>query len=62
VRIAGADPGAARIDQSAEHVLIDLAAHVQDQQVFLGGRGWCRVIRVADEFQMLGPASWLHPG
>src|ERR1700704_1206483 len=52
VGIAGGDPGAARIDQPADDVLIDVAAYVQDQQVFLGGRGWCRVVRVADEFKM----------
>jgi hypothetical protein len=55
VRIARGDPGAARLDQASDQVLIDLAAHVQDQQVFLGGHGGCRVIRVADEFKM--PAS-----
>src|ERR1700733_193389 len=54
VGIAGGDPGAARVDQPADHVLIDVAAYVQDQQVFLGGRGWCRAARIADEFKMPG--------
>jgi hypothetical protein len=54
------DPGAARIDQAADNVLIDLGADVEDQQVLLGGRGWGRITGIADELQMpgsIGPAN-----
>ena len=60
VRIARRDPGAARIDQAVNHALVDLAADVEDDQVLRGGRGWRRILGIADEFKMpgsTGPAN-----
>jgi hypothetical protein len=54
VRIEGGDPGAARIDQAADHILADLATEVENQQVFFGGPGWRRIPGIADEFEVPG--------
>lgn len=51
VTIARTDPGAARTGQAAGHILTGLAAGVDDQQVLLSGRGWCRVFEITDELK-----------
>src|SRR5689334_4861668 len=57
VRVAGRHPGATRVDQAADQILINLAAEVEDEQVFLGRRGWRRVLGIADELEMPGGAG-----
>jgi hypothetical protein len=52
VGIARGGLGAARTDQAADDARVDLAAEVEDHQIFVGRRGGCFTARIADELEM----------
>src|SRR5580693_170582 len=52
VWIARIDPHASRIDQAGDHIVIDHSIEIENQQVLLGRRRWCRTIWVTDKLQV----------
>src|SRR6202034_4919524 len=52
VWIARIDPHASRIDQTVDHIVIDHFIEIENQQVLLGRRRWCRTIWVTDKLQV----------
>jgi hypothetical protein len=52
VWIAGSDPRASRVHQAADHIVVDYSIEVENQQVLLGWRRWCRTVWVTDKLQV----------
>jgi hypothetical protein len=52
VWIAGGDPRSSRVDQAADHIVVDHTIEVENQQVLIGWRSWCGTVWVTDKLQV----------
>src|ERR1700728_4641968 len=52
VWITRIDPHASRMDQPADHIVIDHSIQIENQQVLLGRRRWCRTIWVTHKLKV----------